>query len=30
MVHIEHIEKIEKQIKTVGINVSVDFNYTSK
>ena len=30
MVHIEHIEKIEKQIKTVGINVSGDFNYTSK
>ena len=30
MVHIEHIEKLEKQIKTVGINVSGDFNYTSK
>lgn len=30
MIHIEHIEKIEKQIKKVGINVSGDFNYTSK
>jgi len=30
MVHIEHIEKIEKQIKKVGINISGDFNYTSK
>ena len=24
------IAKIEKQIKTVGINISGDFNYTSK
>ena len=30
MISIEHIEKIEKQIKTVGINISGDFNYTSK
>jgi hypothetical protein len=30
MISIDHIEKIEKAIAKVGINISGDFNYTSK
>ena len=30
MISIDHIEKIEKTIAKVGINISGDFNYTSK
>ena len=29
MISIDHIEKIEKALIKVGINISGDFNYTS-